>query len=72
MSSNSLKIYNDMYRKQTTIKNTPPNVIMQKYLAPCETSRHFDWLYILPMNDIVQPSCKTTHTLTATELHLEI
>ena len=31
----------------TTIKNVPPNVIMQNYLVSCDTPRHFDSLYIL-------------------------
>ena len=46
----------------TTIKNHPPSVIMQNYLASCDTPQYFDWLYILQMNNVLRASCKTAHT----------
>ena len=49
-------------RKLTTIRIAPLSVIMQKHLAVHNTTGQFDWLYILPMNNMLQASCKTLHT----------
>ena len=38
----------------TATKNTPTTVIIEKYLASHDTTRPFDWLYILPTNNKLQ------------------
>ena len=45
----------------TTIKRAPPNVIMQNYLASYDTPRHFDWLCILQIHNMLRAS-HTPHT----------
>ena len=45
----------------TTFKNGPPSVIMQDYLTSHDTTQHFIWLYIIPMNNMLPAICETAH-----------
>ena len=47
------------YCELTTIKIAPASVFMQTYLVSLNTTQHFDWLYMLPMNNMLRASCKT-------------